>query len=398
MPNSSRVNFSPIKVIHSTPVWLPQTMTWLCNQVRYTPHAIESHIVCERTENLDQFGVPNISSLPELSLLSRFGESGLKGAKPLSRMFWLWHMCQRIKPEIVHSHFGNVGWFDSFVVRLTGAKHVVTFYGLDVNMVPKQDPRWLGRYKSLFKSADLFMCEGPYMAKCIKKLGCPPDKVKIHHLGVEVDKIPYQPRQLQSGEILRVLIAAAFREKKGIPYALKALEQIQNEVDLEITIIGDATPDPRSQSEKQNILQVIEKYGLQSKIRMLGFQPYSVLMEQAYKHHIFLSPSVTAKDGDTEGGAPVSIIEMAATGMPIVSTKHCDIPNVVQSGVDNWLVDERDVDGLVEKMRWLVQNNEKWPPIVEAERKHLEIGFNAAIQGVGLARKYKRLSINGFKK
>ena len=85
-------------------------------------------------------------------------------------------------------------------------------------------------------------------------------------------------------------------------------------MDLEIVIIGDNTLEPRSQSEKQKILQVIEKYGMQSKIRMLGFQPHCVLMNEAYKHHIFISPSVTAADGDTEGGAPVSIIEMAASG------------------------------------------------------------------------------------
>ena len=79
-------------------------------------------------------------------------------------------------------------------------------------------------------------------------------------------------------------------------------------------------------------MAVIEKHKLQSKIRMLGFQPYSVLLEEAYTHHIFLSPSVTASDGDTEGGAPVTLIEMLATGMPIVSTTHCDIPEIICKG------------------------------------------------------------------
>ncbi len=51
------------------------------------------------------------------------------------------------------------------------------------------------------------------------------------------------------------------------------------------------------------------------------------------RHHLFLSPSVTAPDGDSEGGAPVSIIEAAATGMPVVSTTHCDIPQAVDDGV-----------------------------------------------------------------
>ena len=79
-------------------------------------------------------------------------------------------------PDIVHSHFGNVGWLDSFAVRLTKTKHIVTFYGADVGMMPAKDISWKDRYKSLFKSADLFLCEGPHMAECVVKLGCPPDK------------------------------------------------------------------------------------------------------------------------------------------------------------------------------------------------------------------------------
>ena len=365
-------------------------MTWLCNQVRYLSHAIESHIVCEKTENLDQFGVPNIHSLPGIPLLSHFGESRLKWT-PLYRMFWLWCMYRRINPSIVHSHFGNMGWSDSFVVRRTKASHVVTFYGLDVNMIPKQDPRWVRRYKSLFKSADLFLCEGAHMGECIVKLGCPPDKMKVHHLGVEVDKIVFKPRIWQSGEPLRVLIAAAFREKKGIPYALAALGQLQKKINIEITIIGDATTEPRSQSEKQIILNMIEKHGLHAKIRMLGFQPYSFLMEQVYKHHIFISPSVTAADGDTEGGAPVSIIEMAASGMPIISTKHCDIPSVIKHGQTGWLAKERDIEDLVEYLKWYVDHRDDWRKMLEAGRAHVETEFNAQLQGIRLGQIYRNL-------
>ncbi len=69
----------------------------------------------------------------------------------------------------------------------------------------------------------------------------------------------------------------------------------------------------------------------------MGYQPHSTLFAEAYRHHIFLSPSVTASTGDTEGGAPVSLIEMAATGMLIVSTTHCDIPEVIKHGVTGLL-------------------------------------------------------------
>ena len=125
---------------------------------------------------------------------------------------------------------------------------------------------------------------------------------------------------------------------------------------------------------------------------MLGFQPYSLLMKEAYKHHIFISPSITASDGDTEGGAPVTIIEMAATGMPIVSTRHCDIPEVVEDGVTGFLAPERDVNGLISNIQWLLKNNLSWEPILSAGRKKVEIEFDVHIQSEKLGIRYRNIS------
>ena len=131
-------------------------------------------------------------------------------------------------------------------------------------------------------------------------------------------------------------------------------------------------------------------------VKMLGFQPFSVLFDEAYKHHIFLSPSVTSSDGDTEGGAPVSLIEMMATGMPVVSTSHCDIPEVVQYGFDDWLVAERNVDGLVKRLRWLINHPNEWNDLLINGRKHVELEFSAIQQGKRLAEIYYELISHGY--
>ncbi len=117
-----------IKVIQSVSVWLPQTMTWIYNQAKYLPVHIETHIVCGKTENLDQFLLPNIHNIPVKSLLDRYGRSHYKAAEQCERLLWLWRNLLRSKPDVIHSHFGTIGWGDSFVVRLTKAKHSVTFY------------------------------------------------------------------------------------------------------------------------------------------------------------------------------------------------------------------------------------------------------------------------------
>jgi len=294
----------------------------------------------------------------------------------------------RIKPDLIHSHFGNNGWMNLAVAARHKLPHVVTFYGQDVSMLPRQEPVWRDRYRHLFQAErTLFLCEGSHMAQCLVDMGCPADKVKLHHLGVEVDRIEYLPRTWAPGEPLRVLIAGSFREKKGIPYALEALGLLKDRYPLEITIIGDAG----SQDEKAQILEVIARHGLGDRTRLLGYQPHGVLFAEAHGHHLFLSPSVTAASGDTEGGAPVSIIEMAASGMPIVSSFHCDIPEVIRHGKTGWLAEERNVEQIVEAIcRWL-ERPESWAEMLGAGRRHIETEYAVLGQAARLAAHYRDL-------
>ena len=110
--------------------------------------------------------------------------------------------------------------------------------------------------------------------------------------------------------------------------------------------------------EKEKILQTVEKYKLHEKVTFLGSVSHNEMLKQAYEHHIFISPSITSQtDRDTEGGAPVTIIEMAASGMPIISTKHCDIPNVLSPEYLEYLCPENDVECLVKTIKYVVNND-----------------------------------------
>ncbi len=380
-----------LRVTHYCLQWLGLTETWLHTQIRSLPPGVKSNVVCESTANLDQFFIPDICSLESVPRSGYLWDKGLRWLGVRNHLGFLSKMLEEFDADILHSHYGHAGWSNIGAARKEVVRHVVTFYGLDVNYLPRTDRRWLKRYAELFCRADLILCEGEHMAKCIVEMGCPPEKVSVHHLGVRLERIPFRPRQWDSASVLRILIAAAFREKKGIPYALEALALLGREVPLEITIIGDANQEKRSQAEKARILETIGRHGLGERVRLLGYRPHDVFFEEAYKHHIFLCPSVTACDGDTEGGAPVSLIEAIASGMPVVTTRHCDIPEVARNEVATALAEERDVEGLVQIIRWLLNNREKWDAIAGAGRKHIEREFDAEEQGRKLAGIYRSL-------
>lgn len=378
-------------VLHSVGrIWLEQTLTWLYNQIRFLPDDIENHIACECTRNLDQFALPNIHALADeplpRRLLDRVQFKAHLRRGPVSGL--VKRVARKTGSRVLHSHFGRNGWWNVPVARQLGLRHVVTFYGYDVNQLPKTDPVWRERYKELFDNVEKVLCEGPHMGKDILALGCPAEKIQVHALGVDLEKIPFQPRTVARGEPLRFLIAAAFREKKGLPYAIHALGKFaESHPKIEITVIGDAGKQPGSREEKDRILAAIEAHGLAPKTRLLGFQKHDRLIAEAYKHHIFVSPSVTAADGDTEGGAPVAIIEMAASGMPVLSTTHCDIPNVLGEKNRALLAPERDADALCERL--LSLKPASFESIAKDNRNYIEAEFSCDRQAAKLAGIYR---------
>lgn len=388
-----------ITVLHSTTNWLAQTQTWIHSQVvNSTIDTIESHIVCDDTINLEQFKIKNIHSRKNTSIFQRIRIKFYEKFILFRRSAYLLFVGEKINAQIVHSHFGNKGWIDLPAIKKLDCNHVVTFYGYDVNQLPQQQTVWKKRYQELFKQADLFLCEGSFMVQSLEKLGCHKDKIRIQHLGVNINNIDFQPRKWTKEKKLKILIAAGFREKKGIPYALEAIARIQNLISVEVTIIGDATDKQDSIVEKEKILKTIKDLKLDNKIKLLGFQSHKVMLKEAYKHHIFLSPSITAKDGDSEGGAPVSIIEMIATGMIVVSTQHCDIPEIVNYPNKDWLVKERDVNALSERIKELIQHPERWEEMQKHARLHIESEYDCTTQGAKLANIYHSLLNHSGKK
>lgn len=379
-------------VLHCVPTWLPLTQTWLHGQVaELQRQGLDTHVGCEGSENLDQFPVANIHCLNDEP---RWRQRWDRGVRKFHFRRYLHHLVRvghLTGAHIVHSHFGNVGWENLGAVRRLGAKHVVTFYGLDVNYLPTKFTQWRKRYQQLFKVADLFLCEGSHMARCLVDLGCPENKIQVLHLGIEIEKFKFHPRQWLPDEPLKFLIAASFREKKGIPTAIEALVKISKFYPIELTIIGDSGPSIESQQEKEKINNILNSSGLIKITRNIGYQTHSAMIQEAYAHHIFLHPSLTAKDGDTEGGAPVGIIEMMATGMPVVSTTHCDIPGVLGPSLSHLLAPPDNAGALAQIIKNLIEEPESWLAISKISRERVIQEFDLKKQTSQLIDFYQSL-------
>jgi glycosyltransferase involved in cell wall biosynthesis len=88
----------------------------------------------------------------------------------------------------------------------------------------------------------------------------------------------------------------------------------------------------------------------------------------------FVQHSVEAESGDCEG-TPVGILEAGASGLPVISTRHGGIPEVVVEGETGLLVDEKDVPGMAAHMIRLIREPDLAAQLGLAARRRVEALF-----------------------
>ena len=109
---------------------------------------------------------------------------------------------------------------------------------------------------------------------------------------------------------------------------------------------------------------------LSTKITFTGVLPSLEIIKLMKNMRCFIQHSVTAPDGDMEG-TPVTILEAASSGLPIVSTKHAGIKQAVIDGETGFLVDEYDVNAMAERIIEIAFSTQLAVQLGEAARKHM---------------------------
>lgn len=356
-------------VAHCATPFLTETGSWIYNQIRplerYRPI-----VLTQEARNLDIYPVPSLFTAEDYRAPQRLANHlarRLTGEYPFYA-----GILRREGASLIHAHFGYQGCRCLRAKRRVGIPMVTTFYGADAGSFPRHRT-WRRRYRELFDRGELFLAEGTAMAARLEGLGCPPERIRVHHLGVDVSRIPFQQRL--PADPVRVMMCGHFREKKGFPGGIRALGRaaVAARVACELVVIGDGPDRPQ-------VLTAIAAAGLGGSTRLLGLQPYGRVVEEMGRCHLLLQPSRTAADGDTEGGAPVILLDAQASGLPVVATTHADIPEYVVDGESGLLAPEGDEDALTECLVHLLTHPEEWAPMGICGRRHVERQYGARTQ------------------
>lgn len=220
-------------------------------------------------------------------------------------------------------------------VGLVHGKIATVFHGYDMSRyLITAGPR---AYERLFQEGDLFLPVSEFWRSRLIALGCPPEKIGVHHMGIDLAKFPAPERhRAHGGDTVRILTVARLVEKKGVEYAIRAVAALKGMTERRVKyrILGDGPL--RGELER-----LVRELGAADVVRLEGEMNQAGVRDAMHDSDIFVAPSVVAEDGDMEG-VPVSIMEAMACGLPVASTFHSGIPELVRDGVTGFLVRERD--------------------------------------------------------
>jgi len=252
--------------------------------------------------------------------------------------------------DILYCHFGPIG-IKGAMIKKTGAidcKLLTSFHGFDMSeyILKKGE----NVYDSLFNIGDVFLPVCDHWKNAMIRLGCSKDKIIVHRMGIDLKKFIFKEKSLNNTRT-KVISIGRLVEKKGIEYGIKAVKNLLTELPyIDYIIVGDGPL-------KDKLNNLIKELDIESNVKILGNKTHEEIIELLYSSDILLAPSTVSKNGDCEG-IPVVLMEAMATGLPVISTYHSAIPELVKDRESGFLVSERDIKGIANKLKYLVLHYE----------------------------------------
>ncbi|MBF0485418.1 MAG: glycosyltransferase [Candidatus Omnitrophica bacterium] len=271
--------------------------------------------------------------------------------------------------DVILCHFGHNG-LEGLRMKEIGAlqgKLVTAFHTRDITSFIWKDGR--NTYKKLFEESAMILPVSRYAKGKLIELGCPEQKINIHHMGVDLSQFDIITRRKFGSLPMKFLSVAYLVEKKGIRYALEALALLMKEgIVWEYTIIGDGPL-------RSELGSLTRSLGIVPRVRFMGWQDSGAVRRALKDSDVFLAPSIKAENGDEEG-IPVVLMEAMATRVPVITTPTGSIRELVEDGKTGFLVPEKNAKALAQKIVYLYKNPKAVDIVSASGRSLIEQEYN----------------------
>jgi glycosyltransferase involved in cell wall biosynthesis len=323
---------------------------------------VRNIIACNRTENLDRFPVREVIRFPDRYLF-----------EPRLAVLAAAHVKKRFTPDVIHAHFGWSGLRMLLLKQFLRIPMLVTFGGRDVGAQMRL-PYFDRLYRVMLGATEQVVCVSSDLRSKLVDIGVPADRVQVIYRGTNVEQFSWVDRsKADPARPLRILMVGRLVEKKGHRYAFEALAELRRRgLAADLVVVGEGEDYPKIRGLRRRL-------GLQRSVDFAGSTNHAGVRRYMADADVLLHCSITPSSGDIEG-IPNVVVEAQAMGLPVVATRHGGIVEAVLDGKTGFLVDEREVTGLVEALATLIRDRDRRLEMGRAAREFVEHDFNLSAQ------------------
>ncbi len=230
-------------------------------------------------------------------------------------------------PDHVHSHFATGSKFAAkYAASYFEIPFTVTTHAVDIYREPVE-----AYTADLLRGATRIVTISEYNRRYIRKEFDPDAPIDIVRAGIRPEK--FSPTAATQPN--RILTVSRMVEKKGLSYALEAVDIVSRDIpDLEYHIVGAG-------ELESELVREVESLGLEDTVSFLDNVTDQRLITEFDEARCFLLPCVIASSGDRDG-IPVVLMEAMAMQTPVISTTVSGIPELVDHEENGLLTEPRD--------------------------------------------------------
>jgi len=303
-------------------------------------HLINNHFTCRYINLGTSASVDEIGKNPAIKLLRYFS--------------LIWQVQRALlffRPELCYLTISSKGigfYKDALIVLLVRVFNVKRVYHFHNKGVRINQERIFDNllYKLVFKNADVIILS-KYLYSDVQKY-VPVDRV--HYCPNGIPALELETGKLKNeglGAVTEILFLSHLIESKGIFILVEALKLVKDRgLSFHCSMIGGEGDVTEEQMRKK-----IKAYGLTDYVDVIG-KKYGKEKQLAFeKTDIFVHPTYN-------DCLPLVLLEAMQQSLPIVSTPEGAIPDLVEDGVNGFLVSQKDPVALAEKLEVLIEETD----------------------------------------
>jgi glycosyltransferase involved in cell wall biosynthesis len=283
-----------------------------------------------------------------------------------AKKIYLQRFFKRSNVGVVLAEYGGTGVGVLGFCQQQRIPMVVHFHGSDAYHRENLD-RYRESYKRMFAYSSAIIAVSKHMMKQLAHLGAPHEKLFYNPYGTDVSMFKQASPRLAP---LQVIAVGRFVETKAPYLTILAFNKVLERLpDAKLVMLGTG-------SLFDVCHQLVRSLRIEHAVDFKGQASHDEVASLMQQSRVFVQHSLVPASGDSEG-TPVAIIEAGASGLPVISTKHAGIMDVVIDGRTGFLVEEGDISAMADRLFQLLSDSELAAEMGGRAREHIVQNFNS---------------------